>query len=285
MDLDRLLQRVFGDDEPEHLGTGWISGTMSVFLGLLGLAAVACLIWPQALTSPEVRALLPLPWVRGAIELIIGLAFLLGLASSLLRRRKVLGFTGMGLALAEAALARGASVTLIAANVAGEAPAGAELVGVKTAAELDEACREALGRCDMVFMAAAVADFRPSATAGGKLDRAGGAISIELEPTNDILKGLCSRRTSGQAIVAFAAEHGGDFEERAREKLARKGADAIVVNDVSREGIGFDSPDNSVTLIDADRTERVSKAPKREVAEAILDFCEPLRRSARRAPA
>ena len=107
MDLDRLLQRVFGDDEPEHLGTGWISGTVSVFLGMLGLAAVACLIWPHVLTSPEVRALLPLPWVRGAIELIIGLAFLLGLASSLLRRRKVLGFTGMGLALAAGALGGG----------------------------------------------------------------------------------------------------------------------------------------------------------------------------------
>jgi lathosterol oxidase len=107
MDLDRLLQRVFGDDEPEQLGTGWISGTLSVFLGVLGLAAVACLTWPQVLTSPEVRALLPLPWVRGAIELVIGLSFVLGLASSLLRRRKVLGFTGMGLALAAGALGGG----------------------------------------------------------------------------------------------------------------------------------------------------------------------------------
>ncbi len=107
MDLDRLLYRVFGDDEPEQLGTGWISGTLSVFLGVLGLAAVACLIWPQVLTSPEVRALLPLPWVRGAIELVIGLSFVLGLASSLLRRRKVLGFTGMGLALAAGALGGG----------------------------------------------------------------------------------------------------------------------------------------------------------------------------------
>lgn len=191
----------------------------------------------------------------------------------------------MGLALAEAALARGASVTLIAANVAGEAPAGAQLVEVKTATELDEACREALYRCDLLLMAAAVADFRPSSAAQGKLDRAVGTMSIELEPTDDILQALCRRRKPGQAIVAFAAEHGGDFEERAREKLARKGADAIVVNDVSREGIGFDSPDNAVTLIDQDRTEWVARAPKREVAEAILDFCEPLSRVTRRAPA
>ena len=68
MDLDRLFQRVFGDAEPEHWGTGWISGTLSVFLGVLGLAAVACLIWPQLLTSPDVRALLPLTWVRASIE-------------------------------------------------------------------------------------------------------------------------------------------------------------------------------------------------------------------------
>jgi lathosterol oxidase len=107
MDLDRLFQRAFGDAEPEHWGTGWISGTLSVFLGVLGLAAVACLIWPQLLTSPDVRALLPLPWVRASIEVLIGLAFLFGLTSSLLRRRKVLGFTGMGLALAAGTLGGG----------------------------------------------------------------------------------------------------------------------------------------------------------------------------------
>lgn len=191
----------------------------------------------------------------------------------------------MGLALAEAAIARGATVTIIAANVAGDPPAGTEVVKVGTAAELDEACREAIDRCDLLLMAAAVADFRPASAAGGKLDRAHGAMTIALEPTDDILEGLCRRRRPGQAIVAFAAEHGGEFEARAREKLARKGADAIVVNDIARDGIGFDSPDNSVTLIDSSRTERVAKAPKREVAEAILDFCEPLNSGARRARA
>ncbi len=107
MDLDRALQRLFGDAEPEHVGSGWLSGTLSVFLGTLGLGAVACLRWPQLLTSPEVRALLPLPLVRATIELVIGVAFLLGLLSTLLRRRKVLGFTGMGLALVAGAAGGG----------------------------------------------------------------------------------------------------------------------------------------------------------------------------------
>ena len=124
MDLDRLFQRAFGDAEPEHWGTGWISGTLSVFLGALGLAAVACLIWPQVLTSPEVRALLPLPWARAIIEALIGLAFLFGLASSLLRRRKVLGFTGMGLALAAGALGGGH------VGVPGEVPAATAYLGL-----------------------------------------------------------------------------------------------------------------------------------------------------------
>ena len=124
MDLDRLLERVFGDAEPEHWGTGWISGTLSVFLGALGLAGVACLLWPQLLTSPEVRALLPLPWVRAAIELTLGSAFLLGLASSLLRRRKVLGFTGMGLTLVASALGGGH------VSVPGEVPTATAYLGL-----------------------------------------------------------------------------------------------------------------------------------------------------------
>jgi lathosterol oxidase len=99
MDLDRLLHRLFGDDEPGHLGSGWVSGTMAVCLGVLAAGAVACFHWPALLTSPEVRALLPIPAVRVAVQLTIALGFLLGLLSALLRRRKVLGFTGMALAL------------------------------------------------------------------------------------------------------------------------------------------------------------------------------------------
>ena len=114
MSLDGIAQRLFGDDEPEHVGSGWLSGTLSVFLGALGSGAVACLHWPEQLTSPDVRALLPLPLVRALIELVIGLGFLSGLLSTLLRRRKVLGATGMGLALVAGA-AGGGQVTLPAA--------------------------------------------------------------------------------------------------------------------------------------------------------------------------
>lgn len=107
MSLDERMQRLFGDDEPGHFGSGWWSGTLSVFLGTLGAGVVACLHWPQLLTSPDVRALLPLPLVRALIELVIGFAFLLGLLSSLLRSRKVLGFTGMALALVAGAAGGG----------------------------------------------------------------------------------------------------------------------------------------------------------------------------------
>jgi sterol desaturase/sphingolipid hydroxylase (fatty acid hydroxylase superfamily) len=109
MNLDDSAARIFGDDEPAHVGSGWLSGTLSVFLGVLGLGAVACFYFPELLTSPEVRARLPIPLVRTVLQLVIGFAFLLGLLSTMLRRRKVLGATGMGLALA-ASLAGGGNV-------------------------------------------------------------------------------------------------------------------------------------------------------------------------------
>jgi sterol desaturase/sphingolipid hydroxylase (fatty acid hydroxylase superfamily) len=109
MSLDDHVARVFDDDEPTRLGSGWISGTASVLLGVLGLGAVACFYFPALLTSPDVRARLPIPAVRTAVQLIIGLAFLLGLLSATLRRRKVLGLTGMALALA-ASLAGGGNI-------------------------------------------------------------------------------------------------------------------------------------------------------------------------------
>jgi len=97
--LDPLLKRAFGDDEPERLGSGWLSGVLSVWLGVLGVGAVLCLHFPELLTTPELRAVYPLPLVRRVIQIGIGVAFLLGLVSAALRRRKVLGLTGIGLAL------------------------------------------------------------------------------------------------------------------------------------------------------------------------------------------
>jgi len=109
MNLDERVARIFGDNEPTRFGSGWMSGTTSVFLGIIATGGVACFHLPATLTSPEIRALLPLPWVRALIEGVIGLGFLLGLASTLRRHRKVLGFAGMAMALA-ASLAGGGRV-------------------------------------------------------------------------------------------------------------------------------------------------------------------------------
>ena len=156
----------------------------------------------------------------------------------------------MGVALAEAAASRGATVTLIAANVALPTSAGIERVEVSSAAELADATGNAFENADVLVMAAAVADFRPLASAAEKLSREGsGDLNLRLEPTEDVLAGLSSRRRPGQVLIGFAAEHGGDFVGRARGKLERKGLDAIVVNDVSDATIGFDTTDNEVTIV------------------------------------
>jgi phosphopantothenoylcysteine decarboxylase/phosphopantothenate--cysteine ligase len=135
-------------------------------------------------------------------------------------------------------------------------------------------------RCELLLMAAAVADFRPVAVADGKIDKSLGAPRIELEPVPDLLAGLASRRLPGQTIVGFAAEHG-DGVERARGKLDAKGLDAIVFNDISRSDIGFDAADNAVTLITKAGETVVPRAPKREVAKRIIDLCVELRSTGR----
>lgn len=191
----------------------------------------------------------------------------------------------MGVALAHAAARRGAGVTLIAANVSLPTPPGVERVDVTSAAELAEACHERFPAAHVLVMAAAVADFRPTAAAEGKLVREGsGGMTLELEATEDVLASLAAERRPGQTLVGFAAEHGGDFVERARGKLARKGVDAIVVNDVSDTSIGFDAADNEVTVVEADGGHRVPRGTKDEVAEAILDRVAALREGAAQAP-
>lgn len=182
----------------------------------------------------------------------------------------------MGIALAEAAARRGADVTLLAANVALPAPAGVRRVDVETAAQLAAAAREEFEAADVLLMAAAPADFRPREPATAKLPRKG-ELELRLEPTEDILAGLAARRREGQTVVGFAAEHGGEAVARARAKLARKGADMIVLNDVSDPGIGFESEENAVTLIDAEGEVEVPRARKGAVAEAILDQVDRIR--------
>ncbi|HEY8465638.1 MAG TPA: bifunctional phosphopantothenoylcysteine decarboxylase/phosphopantothenate--cysteine ligase CoaBC [Solirubrobacterales bacterium] len=184
----------------------------------------------------------------------------------------------MGVALAGAAAARGAEVTLIAANVALPTPPRVRRIDVESAAELAEAARAEFEACDVLLMAAAVADFRPAEAAAGKIAREGtDVLELRLVPNEDVLAGLAKRRRPGQVLVGFAAEHGADAIERARAKLDRKGVDAIVFNDVSRTDIGFDAEHNEVTIVERDGEHRVDRASKDEVAAAVLDRVEALR--------
>jgi phosphopantothenoylcysteine decarboxylase/phosphopantothenate--cysteine ligase len=182
----------------------------------------------------------------------------------------------MGVALAAEARRRGAEVTLLAANLAVPAPAGIEVVETATAADLE---REALGRAaaaDVVIMAAAVADYRPAEALAAKRPKDNATWALELEPTTDVLSELGHGRREGQLLVGFAAETGETGLDRAREKLARKGADLFVLNDVSRADIGFDTSANEVTLLGASGERTVAKAPKEEIAAAVLDEVEAL---------
>jgi phosphopantothenoylcysteine decarboxylase/phosphopantothenate--cysteine ligase len=192
----------------------------------------------------------------------------------------------MGLALAQAALARGADVTLVAANVALAHPAGVRARAVVTAAELQAACEQEFPRCEVLLMAAAVADFRPAAAHEGKISKSERAsLELVLEPTADVLSGLAASRREGQTLVGFAAEHGEQGLQRAREKLVGKRLDAVVVNDISRDDIGFDVDANEVTILSAGGEGspvaqlHVPRASKARVAEAILDAVERLRGS------
>ena len=187
----------------------------------------------------------------------------------------------MGLALAEEAARRGADVTLIAANVSLPLPAVAAAVPVETTAELEAAVRERFDDNDVLIMAAAPADFRPAQPVDAKISREGGdGLSIELQPTSDIVAAVAADRRPDQTVIGFAAEHGEGAVERGREKLARKGLDAVVVNDISRSDIGFDSTDNEVTIVLPEGEREVGRRPKAEVAAAILDEVERLRTQA-----
>jgi phosphopantothenoylcysteine decarboxylase/phosphopantothenate--cysteine ligase len=184
----------------------------------------------------------------------------------------------MGLALAAEAARRGAEVTLLAANVGLAAPAGVRVVEVQTAAELLAAAREAFADAHVLLMAAAVADFRPSEALDDKISKSGrDGLALELEPTEDVLAALAGARGPGQTLVGFAAEHGAGAVARGRAKLDRKGLDAVVVNDISRTEIGFDAPDNEVTIVTADGERHVPLGSKEAVAGAILDAVEGLR--------
>ncbi len=184
----------------------------------------------------------------------------------------------MGFALADAAAARGAEVIVVAANVALARTAGIRYIDVGSAAELGEACAREFAAADVLVMCAAVADFRPAAAVAGKISRAQTErFTLELEPTDDVVAALAAGRRDGQTLIGFAAEHGEGALARAREKLIRKGLDAVVCNDVSDPQIGFDAQRNAVTIVTAGGEEHVPEADKRVVAEAVLDAVEALR--------
>jgi phosphopantothenoylcysteine decarboxylase/phosphopantothenate--cysteine ligase len=218
---------------------------------------------------------------------------ILGLGSTLAGRRVVVSAGGtrepidlvryvgnrssgrMGVALAKEAKRRGAEVTLVYANGSAPVPPGVEVVPAPTAADMQ---REMLARgdADVVLMAAAVADYRPSNPEEGKRPKDKDMWTITLEPTDDVLSELGRRRSNGQVLVGFAADTGERGLQRAREKLANKGGNLIVFNDVSQSGVGFGAEDNDIVLISAQGERRIGRRTKEECAVAILDDVEDL---------
>jgi len=181
----------------------------------------------------------------------------------------------MGYAMAEAALRRGARVLLITGPTMLVPPSAAEVVEVESAEEMRRAVLERLPQATIVIKTAAVADYRPKTVQPQKLKRSGG-LTLELEPTADILAEV-ARHKGSQIVIGFAAETE-NIREHARKKLAAKSLDAIVVNDVSQEGIGFDSDRNAVTIITGDEAIDVPENSKWEIAHRVLDQIVRLRR-------
>jgi phosphopantothenoylcysteine decarboxylase/phosphopantothenate--cysteine ligase len=182
----------------------------------------------------------------------------------------------MGYALADAAAKRGAKVILVSAPTALRPPANCEVVPVVTTEEMRSAVLGRLDEATIVIKAAAVADYRPVILAEQKLKRSG-PLTLELQPTEDILAEVVRRRRDGMLVIGFAAETE-NAVAHARDKLLRKGADAIVLNDVSREGIGFDSDRNAVTFLTQQTAIELPEMSKREVADRILEEVMGLRR-------
>jgi phosphopantothenoylcysteine decarboxylase/phosphopantothenate--cysteine ligase len=181
----------------------------------------------------------------------------------------------MGAAIAAEARRRGAEVTLVAANLAVEPPAGIEVVDAPTAADL---ARETLARADadVIVMAAAVADYRPAEPIEAKRPKDDRPWQVELEPTQDVLRALTAEPANGRVVVGFAAESGNDGLRRAREKRAVKKADLLVYNDVGASDVGFDSAENEVVILSEEGDRHVARGPKERVAAEILDEVERL---------
>ncbi|MGB2716729.1 MAG: bifunctional phosphopantothenoylcysteine decarboxylase/phosphopantothenate--cysteine ligase CoaBC [Vicinamibacterales bacterium] len=183
----------------------------------------------------------------------------------------------MGYAVAAEATRRGARVVLVSGPTSIEPPSGVEVLPVRSAADMYAAMRAAAADADVVVMAAAVADYTPKTPVDGKIEKTDAPLHLHLVRTPDILSELAKLRGTGArpVLVGFAAESG-DPVARGREKLARKGADIIVANDISRADAGFDSDSNAATLISATGTENFPLGPKSALAATILDRAERL---------
>jgi phosphopantothenoylcysteine decarboxylase/phosphopantothenate--cysteine ligase len=181
----------------------------------------------------------------------------------------------MGYALAEAALRRGARVLLVSGPTSLTPPGGAEVTRVESTEQMRNTVLQLLPQASIVIKTAAVSDYRPKSAVGQKIKRKG-PMTLELEATPDILSELAAKKIA-QLVVGFAAETE-NVLENARQKLVSKQLDAIVVNDVSREGVGFDSDRNAVTIITRDEVVEVAETTKWEVAQRVLDQIVTLRR-------
>lgn len=191
----------------------------------------------------------------------------------------------MGFALAEAARARGADVTVVAGATSASAPTGIRVLHALSAEEMHDAVMREVGDASVFIAAAAVADYRPAARLENKIKKSKSALTLELEPTPDILAEVGRARTNGLLVFGFAAETDA-VVENARDKLVRKNLDAIVANDLTQEGAGFDTETNIITLLTRDR-ERPLPLPlmsKLDAAHRILDEVVRLRRKAEARP-
>jgi phosphopantothenoylcysteine decarboxylase/phosphopantothenate--cysteine ligase len=182
----------------------------------------------------------------------------------------------MGVAVAVEARRRGAAVTLLAANVAVPVPDGIDVVETPTADDVAREARARAAAADVVVMAAAVADYRPAQAVAGKRAKDDEPWNLSLEPTVDVLRMLGARDRNGQVLVGFGAEVGAGGLNRKRTMLHDKNVDLVVYNDVGRNAVGFDAAENEVVLITREGEREVTRAPKEQIAAAVLDEVERL---------
>ena len=182
----------------------------------------------------------------------------------------------MGVAVAVEARRRGAAVTLLAANVAVPVPDGIDVVETPTADDVAREARARAAAADVVVMAAAIADYRPTQAVAGKRAKDEEPWNLSLEPTVDVLRMLGARDRNGQVLVGFGAEVGAGGLNRKRTMLHDKNVDLVVYNDVGRNAVGFDAAENEVVLITREGEREVTRAPKEQIAAAVLDEVERL---------